>query len=87
MYIVECKSDAVLVTELTGCPRKDIIHARGKGSALRLLEKLEDAVALVDEDPGSPWPKSIREYSLRLELKEGIVILSSRRHTRKLILL
>lgn len=51
--LLECNADEVVARAL-GVPRQSIIHSHGKGRVSQSLNKRNNVVALVDEDPGSP---------------------------------
>ena len=70
-YIVECKPDKALVKILTNAPKKLIIHAANKSEAIKILLKMkEPSIALVDEDPGSPWPGVFRNFKLERNIQQ-----------------
>ena len=50
---VECNPDEYVVKHLLGFKKKEIKHASGKPRIGKLLQKNENCVALVDEDPES----------------------------------
>lgn len=54
MRVVECNADAALVKCLVSVPKRDVIHAPGKGGVRKQLEEnWADSKGLVDEDPGA----------------------------------
>lgn len=68
-YIVECKPDKTLIKMLTNAPKKSIIHAANKSEAIKtLLKTKEPSIAVVDEDPGSPWPSVFKSFKLERNL-------------------
>ena len=55
---MECKPDRTLIEVLTNASRKSIIHAANKSEAIKILIKTKKpSIAVVDEDPGSPYKK------------------------------
>lgn len=68
---VECKPDEMLVRKL-GFTKKKVTHYPGKSRVFRKLEKSNNQLALVDEDPGST--KTSYEQRLRfLKEVQGII--------------
>lgn len=67
MIYTECKSDTTLVKKL-GMPKKQIIHQQGKSEVCKELEKKENWIGMVDEDPFSVQPT----YLQKLEETENL---------------
>lgn len=67
MIYTECKPDSSLV-RILGIPNKQIIHQQGKPVVCKQLEKRENWIGLVDEDPSSVQPS----YLKRLPVKEDL---------------
>lgn len=68
MIYVECKPDFTLVNCITGIPRREIIHQRGKSRVCRKLEGQKNCRGLVDEDPSSPQPAYMKKVRLESDL-------------------
>ncbi len=62
--LVECKPDEVLVRAL-GIPCRRIHHQGSKGDICNTLRRLRNAIALMDEDPGSLQPRYLRDLMNR----------------------
>lgn len=73
MILVECKPDEVLIRAL-GVPHHRIRHCRGKGQVCRKLERAENTLGLLDEDPGSTQPARIRRQKPEEKLPYGLKI-------------
>ncbi|CAB49709.1 hypothetical protein [Pyrococcus abyssi] len=84
MIVVECKPDKLLVKMLI--PGVKVVHSGGKGNAAKILEKNENIIAMLDEDPESPQPRYLRELK-EVERKHGIKILIDEKRKNKVILL
>ncbi len=79
---VECDPDEVL-TRLYGFTKKRIDHSYGKSRIGKILEKNQDRLALVDEDPdGTPIPYFVNTEFAILKQGNGYKIKSDikRRH-------
>lgn len=63
---LECKADEALVKVL-GVIRKRITHHNDKGRVCHHLTKINNEIALIDEDPGSNQPGSLE----RLTFQDG----------------
>jgi len=57
--LVECKPDEVLIRALE-IPGMRIFHHSGKGNICRRLQRLQNAIAIMDEDPHSLQPHYLR---------------------------
>jgi len=55
MIYLECKPDEALVGAL-GVPKREREHSHDKGRVCNKLKKSENAIGMVDEDPGSAQP-------------------------------
>jgi len=64
MIYVECNPDEILAKVL-GFPRQQIIHAFGRGNICNKLEKTNNTIGLVDEDPQSAQSKYLRGLKLQ----------------------
>jgi hypothetical protein len=64
-YVVECNYDKMIVIELAKVKHGSIIHARGKPNVLKILEKCNNCLGLIDEDPISDQPP--RLWGVKLE--------------------
>jgi hypothetical protein len=82
VIFVECFPDTVLVT-LLGQPRSEVKHVRGKGRVVSSAWENEGSLGLVDEDPGIPQPRRLREFSVRRSI--GSVQLREHPHTRSIL--
>lgn len=61
MIAVECYLDEYLIAHL-GISRKKIKHQSGKGKVLEFVIKNECAMGLIDEDPESRQPSTLKEF-------------------------
>lgn len=88
-YIVECKPDKALVKILTNAPKKSIIHAANKSEAIKILLKTrEPSIAVVDEDPGGPWPGVFKNFKLERNFRQcDIAVYIEPSSERKLIVI
>ena len=59
--LLECKPDEVLA-RVAGVPRRAIVHSPGKGNVSKSLAKNSSVIGLVDEDFGSPEPRTLSEF-------------------------
>ncbi|KYK35474.1 MAG: hypothetical protein HXS46_12500 [Theionarchaea archaeon] len=66
---VECKPDRTLVKSITRIHKKYIIHAGGKSEICKNLQKQQDCIGLVDEDPLRVQPS----YIERMRVVDEIV--------------
>ncbi len=89
MIYVECKPDEALVRLTAGITRKEIVHElKGKYEVLKRLDAGSNYVALLDEDPRSIQPSSLKRMVVQQEppntqLK---VLYDSRRNNRIILL-
>lgn len=63
--LVECNTDTYLMTRIIqtlNLTRKIIRCVGGKGRVIGKLEKSDDGIGLIDEDPGSSQPSDIKCY-------------------------
>lgn len=63
-YVVECKNDERFVIELIRKKSGSIIHARGKPNVLKNLERCNNCLGLIDEDPISNQLPRLRGVKL-----------------------
>lgn len=63
MIALECFPDEVLVRTL-GIPATRIIHAMGKGNVINKVTAGKAVVGLIDEDPNSPQPNDLKQFSV-----------------------
>lgn len=68
MIYVECKPDVTLVKTITKISNKEVIHAGNKPEVCKQLRNQRNCVGLIDEDPGSSEPRSMREIRLEKEM-------------------
>ena len=62
-FCVECKPDLTLIKALTGVPNRDIVHSGNKSRVIDdLVERYEDSVGLVDEDPGNATSTKMKRF-------------------------
>ena len=59
---LECRPDETLARAL-GVPRRAIVHSHSKGAVSKNLGKKTSARGLVDEDPGSSEPTTLRRFT------------------------
>jgi len=80
---LECLPDETLAMAL-GVSKKNIKHHAGNGRVCAALEKLEDKIGFIDEEPGKPQAnhKFLKEL-IFIEEKHGVRVLkdNKRRHT------
>jgi len=84
MIYVECKADKVLIENL-GILKEEIYHCGGKGRVMSKLLKGEKNYALIDEDPRSPQPRSLKIFDKKKE-KYNIKILCDKKENKLIIL-
>ena len=89
MIYVECKPDGVLVRHLTGLPGRQVPHEiQGRGAVCNRLTKTRDAVGMVDEDPGSPQPRYMRQLSPSREIVHlGLKLYLDKNRNNRLVVL
>lgn len=63
-YVVECDNDKTLVQELLNIRSGRIHHALGKTNVLKVLQKSENSLGLIDEDPESHQPPMLRSIQV-----------------------
>ncbi len=88
-YIIECKPDKLLIKIITNTPKKSIIHAANKTEVIKTLFKIsDDAIGIVDEDPGSPQPSHLKKFRLKQDLSDyGLALLEENDFGKKLIII
>jgi hypothetical protein len=83
----ECKPDSTLVMIL-GIPKKQIIHLQGKPEVCKQLEKRENLLGMVDEDPFSVQPSYLKRLPVKEDLPTcGLKILNDTSKNNDLIIL
>ena len=89
MIYVECKPDGVLVRRVTGLPSRQVHHEiQGRGAVCNRLTKTRDALGMVDEDPGSPQPRYMRQVSLSRDFANlGLKLYLDRNRNNRLVVL
>ena len=87
MIYLECKPDEALVRSL-GIRRRDISHQRNKEQVLKMIARVSNCIALVDEDPNSSLPPLFGQL-LRQEdsLARGILLYLDRRRNNQVVVL
>lgn len=80
----ECYLDTRFTCSVAGWGRDRVEHCHSKGNVMNSLEKCSNGVGLVDEDPGSAVPASVKKYAGREEIAPGIFRLS--RNDRHLLI-
>ena len=89
MIFVECKPDAALARHVTGLRGKNVIsEANSKGGVCNKLERGNNHVGLVDEDPGAEPPnymRPLRLVSSRVDL--GLQMYDDTRRNNRIIVL
>ncbi len=84
--LVECYPDAAVLRAL-GVTKKQLRHERCKGEVVKRVRKLDCAIGVIDEDPGSAQPCDLANYDEQ-ETAEGLRRLVRRDDTdRKLIVI
>ena len=69
MIFVECKPDEMLVRNVTGLPKRQIIHElKGKAEVCKRVSGQQNCKGVVDEDPGSTEPVYLARINLSEEL-------------------
>jgi len=66
MIYVECKADKIVIENL-GVLKEEICHCGGKGRVMLKLTKGEKNCGLIDEDPGCPQPKILKNFNKKSE--------------------
>ena len=89
MIYVECRPDELLVRQVTGLPRRQVVHeAKGKGEVCNRLMKNRDLVAMVDEDPEATQPRYMTRLSLGRERAElGLKLYLDRDRNNRIVVL
>lgn len=87
MIYLECKADETLVRSL-GTRRRDISHQRNKEQVLKMITRVTNCIALVDEDPNSSPPQLFGQL-LRQEdsLAQGILLYLDRSRNNQVVVL
>jgi hypothetical protein len=75
--LVECDADEAVLLAL-GVPKRQLLHFGGKGEVVKRVLKLDCAIGVIDEDPGSAQPADLANYDeaqaaggLRLLIRRG----------------
>lgn len=84
MIFVECKADKVFLKTI-GIEEKIIYHAGGKGRVVHKLIKCKKEIGIIDEDPGRPQPKKLKQFKLIKEVHNMKILQDE--NENKLILL
>lgn len=71
--LVECYPDAAVLRAI-GVTKKHLRHERCKGEVVKRVLKLDRAVGVIDEDPGSAQPRDLNNYKEK-EAAEGLRLL------------
>ena len=89
MIYVECKPDEILVRQVTGLPRRQVVHeAKGKGGVCNRLTRNRVLVAMVDEDPGATQPRYMKRLSLGSETTDlGLKLYLDRDRNNRIVVL
>lgn len=61
---VECKADFSLIKSIMKIPKRKIYHAGCKSELCKKLEKQDDCIGLMDEDPLSVQPSYIKKMEV-----------------------
>lgn len=86
MIYVECKPDFILVKSLLKISKREIIHAGNKPEVCKRLEKRENCIGLVDEDPASPQPSYVKKINAEILSEHGLKILNDKRGNHLVVL-
>src|SRR5687768_14074220 len=88
MIYVECSPDEALVRITAGLPKRDIIHEQGKFEVLRRLARSQGLQAMLDEDPASIMPSTLKRMRVEQELNEAALrlMLDPRKSNRVILL-
>jgi hypothetical protein len=87
MIYTECKPDSSLV-RILGIPKKHIIRQQGKPEVCKQLEKRENLLGMVDEDPFSVQPSYLKRLPVKEDLPTyGLKILNDTSKHNDLIIL
>ena len=72
--VAECHTEFILL-ETLGVPQKRRRHKNGVSEAVKAVVKGAAQVALIDEDPGKPQPKAIKEHFEPTNESDYLVVL------------
>jgi hypothetical protein len=88
-YVIECKPDKLLIKLITGAPKRSIIHAANKTEVIKTLFKIrDDAIGIIDEDPGSSQPSHLKKFKLKQDLSQyGLAMLEENNSGKKLVII
>jgi hypothetical protein len=87
MIYTECKPDSSLV-RILGIPKKQVIHQQGKSEVCKELEKKENWIGMVDEDPFSVQPTYLQKLEETENLSNyGLRVLKDNAKNNDLIIL
>ncbi len=84
MIYLECKPDEALVGSL-GIPKREREHSHDKGRVCNKLKKTENAIGMVDEDPGSAQPGYLKKLETISE-NNNIRVKQDKQNNRLVIL-
>lgn len=72
MIFVECDADFILIKSITNIPKRQIIHPIGanKFEVCKSLEKHNNCIGLVDEDPYTLQPSSKLPYAKKMKIEK-----------------
>ena len=86
-YVVECDADLVLLLRL-GIGRKQIHHASGVARVAERLERSQNCVGVVDEDPGKLRPRYLSSLtSAGRDDRHGLELLRDGRRNNFVVVL
>ncbi len=81
---VECKADKALIHHLSVSSK--IIHSGNRGEICKVLEKTENSIGIMDEDPNSPQPHYFKKLK-HIQSKEGLKLYKDKERDNKVILI
>lgn len=82
---VECKPDEALVVAL-GVPKGNVEHAAGRAGVCAQLQRLENVIGMVDEDPDAQPSRYLQALPQIAWTQEIRVLTDSQRNNRVIIL-
>ena len=86
MIYVECKPDIILVKSLIKISKREIIHAGNKPEVCKRLEKRENCIGLVDEDPWSIQPSYMKKMNVEDLSEYQLKILRDKKDNQLVVL-
>ena len=78
--VAECYTEYLLL-EVMGVPHGRRKHQSGLSESVKAVVKGAAEVALIDEDPGKPQPKAIKEHFVPTNESDYLVVLEHKRKT------